>query len=333
MKKLFSAALISIGSFLEIFFYYWRFKQEGIPAWLSVIIGSSLTLLLTASVYQRRYKWAIFIIIPLSLYSVFATSAGQAFSLNEKIKDEEQASVDAENNNENIKEIENQITEINEEIFMIQAAMKKTVDSLENAWDYRGTLERSQKRIDILREDRKQLTEDLKTMREKSTTHEKVKTRANNIYTFYADMIHFSDYWLQFILQTILSAFIAIMSPIGLILYNSDGKETEKEIIKPVQKYSQKRNKNIPKVSKEKIDQWVFINWYGIRCDKSRYIIPEKSYINYFKRNKMQFDKKFYDKILEKAQALQFIDDNRIIIEKNEEKVKSGLYKEIKDNE
>lgn len=301
--------MISIGSFLEIYFYVWRFKQDDLSLWLSIIIGTGLTLTLTALIFKRNYKAVFVIIVPLALYSVFATSAGQAFSLNEKVDEEEQAAVSSEYIAQEIQDKEKEIFGIDEEIELLKAAIGKTVTGLENAWEYKGTLERSQARIDLLRVEKKELSAALFDLRKSATTHSNVTIRAKNIYTFYADMLNFSEYWLQFILQTILSAFIAIMAPAGMILFNSKEEPQPKK----------KKRKKVIGVSPEDVNEWVDIGWFGVRSGRSEELVPEATFQEYQKRHGKEFDKSKYDSILGESHRLHLVEKDGRIKEKRED--------------
>jgi len=80
-KLLPSLFLIVVGNFLEIYYYSYRFTNDNIPLWLAIVIGIGLTGLLTIATAYRKKPTAWILISTLIAYSIFATSAGQAFSL------------------------------------------------------------------------------------------------------------------------------------------------------------------------------------------------------------------------------------------------------------
>lgn len=61
------------GSFLEMYYYYFRFTMDGTPAPVAIIQAVALTAFLILA-YSRKLT---FLWVPLVIFSVFATSAGQ----------------------------------------------------------------------------------------------------------------------------------------------------------------------------------------------------------------------------------------------------------------
>lgn len=314
MRKLFSVFMIIIGSFLEIYFYVWRFSQDGLILPLSITIGAGLTLLLTILIYHRQYKWAVAIIIPLALYSIFATSAGQAFSLNEKSGEEEQKQVKSTYITEQIEEKKREITEIDVEINTINELLKNSVEDIEKLGTWRSTVRESWVHVDDLRATRENFRNQLAGLISQATAHSEVAVRPKNIYTFYSDMLSFPEYWLQFILQTLLSAFIAIMAPIGLITYN-------KKQLNPISA--------IKLLTPEYIEKWVNINWISCRSGKQNKILSKKLYRKHLENHNVAYDKEKYDIIHNLCCQKEIIHKNGNIIITEEERAIKILKKEI----
>lgn len=316
MKKWFAIGMIAIGSFLEILYYRWRFVNDGIESWLSITIGIALTLLLVLAIFQRKYKWAWMIIIPVSLYSVFATSAGQAFSLGEILQVESGKQVRSEYVIDEIVDIESQITWIDTETERISASIDATVNSLEDRGYWRTTLADAESRQRELRDDRRELSKQLSELRGQATQHEDVEERSRNIYEFYGNMFGWDKKFLQFALQTILSVFIAVMAPIGIIVLQKPKRRRPSK--------SAKKQKQ-PVLPKDTITRWIRINWIGIRSGKSKKILPRKTYKSFVEDRGESFNRQEYNRILNIAKKKNIVADDGRIIEKNEDKAASAV--------
>jgi len=318
MRGFFAWGIIIIGSFLEIWYYRFRFVNDGISSWLAITIGIALTLLLALAVFQRQYWWAWAIIIPVSLYSVFATSAGQAFSLGEILREDSTKQVQSEYTMDEIDDIRSQIDWIDSEIKRISESIDTTVDSLEDRGMWRTTLADAEKRQRELREERKQLTAELSELHKEARQHESVEKRSRNIYEFYGNMFHWDKEWLQFILQTILSTFIAVMAPLGIIVLQSTG------IKKPTVK-----KPSTDKITSDKIGRWIQISWIGIRSGKSKKILPKQTYESFLKDRGKIFDRQEYETIYNAAVKSGAIAEDGRIIEKNETEAKKLISEYI----
>lgn len=292
--KIFASSLIVIGSFLEIFYYAFRFSMDGIETWLSIIIGIALTLLLSLAVYKKI--WTIIIIV--SAYSILATSAGQSFSLTENQKIEETEKVQELYRHEEIEEIKNRINEINIQYKNIQDKIDSTVTSLKDRGYWRTTLATAEEKQQALDNERKQLNIRLKELRTEVKTTDK-KVLSSNIYVFYNKLFGWPVDWFQFVMQTILSAFIAIMAPLGIVTIQGHS-ITQKE--KPV-KYDYTNY----------IKRWVRYNWLGIRTGKSSAILPLPIFNKFIKDRNEEFEQEKYNKILNAARKSNVIENNKII--------------------
>jgi len=54
MKKALAVLLLVLGSFLEVYYYYFRFTQDGTPWQIAVIIGIALNFLLIGAKPSER---------------------------------------------------------------------------------------------------------------------------------------------------------------------------------------------------------------------------------------------------------------------------------------
>jgi hypothetical protein len=310
-RRIFSIALIVAGSFLEIYYYAYRFTSDGIQIWLAVTIGVALTLLLSLAVFQRKQKWAIWIIIPVALYSIFATSAGQAFSLGEVLRAE--ATIEARSRYvlDEIADAEKQIAWIDSEIERLSREIDATTNSLEERYEWKNTLAKAEARQDELSQQRRELAMRLTELRGSAQEHESVEKRSRNIYIFYGDMLNWSEEWLQFFLQTILSAFIAVMAPIGIMTYPKSIEEKAIDDSEPI-------SEPVERLPRNDVEKWIRINWIGIRTGRSKKILGQNTYVEFLNNRGEKFNQAHYDKLLETAKRARVIADDRRIIEKDE---------------
>lgn len=324
MKKnralIFAIALIVIGSFLEIFYYKVRFEQDGIVTWLSIIIGAALTLLLTLVVYIRKKPIAWLIIIPLAIYSILATSAGQSFSLS-KLQKEEAAieTVEAYTQDE-ITEARERIKYLDEQIIIINNQISGTVITLEDRFNWKNTLAAAQEQIKNYTEERAALAEKLSSLRSTAVTHEEVETVTTNIYKFYHNLTGVPASTLQFILQTLLSAFIAAMSPIGIITL-SGGRVHEKR--------AYVKHERTDEISDSDVLRWIRINWMGKRTGRSETILPKKVFTDFIAKNNERFSDKKYNKLLAIARELHILEGD--IIKADEELARKKIIDRLKN--
>ena len=309
MIKLFSILLIIIGSFLEIYFYWFRFKHDNIVDWLSIIIGMALTLLLCMAIISKKKLHIKLLIISVIIYSVLATSAGQSFSLSLVDKEETQNTVEEKYRQDNINDIETRIKQINTEYETIQNNINATVETLHDRGTYRTALGKAETRLVELNNERTKLRNELAELRNESITYEGIEQKKTNIYQFYNDLTGIPEKWLQFILQTILSIFIAIMAPLGIITIQGIKKRRE---VKPETPKPEKIKKDWTLL----IDKWVDINWMGIRSGKSNKILPKNTFLQYTNKHEQKFTEKEYNIIFKTAIVTRCIDkNNKILIE------------------
>jgi hypothetical protein len=308
MKKnrsvIFSVSLIVIGSFLEIFYYSYRFTNDGISAWLSIIIGVALTLLLSLAVYQRKKRIMWLIIIPVSIYSILATSAGQSFSLGLYEKNIQEEEAKEEYRQDEISEIRERIKDIDMEIIKLNNQISGTITSLEDRYEWKYTLASTEERIDELKNERSILYEELNNTRITAVTHESQDKAIINIYEFYHSLFGWPKRAFQFILQTVLSAFIALMSPVGIITL---GERKNRQINRIV---------NDKKIDYEPyIRAWVRANWMGKRNSRSNNILAPTVFAEYMRGKKAIWNTAIYNRISKTAREIGVINGNEILVE------------------
>jgi len=322
MANLFSVLLIIFGSFLEIWFYYWRFANDGIQWWLSFIIGSALTLMLSLAVYERKNRWMIFLVAPLIAYSILATSAGQTFSLNSVIIKNKTAIFQQDNINKNIDEIEQRIQSLNNQISELQNQRSATLTSLEDRFEWKNTTAGSEEREDQLKAERKEYETRLNLLRDSQTNIAVLSEKSQTIYEFYNSLVPIKTTWIQFIFQTLLSGFIAFMAPLGIITY-------KRKIQQPVIHAAPipvSAPVHLPVVqvlsspSDRFIRRWLQINWLGVEKEKSDSILPIETFKTFMENRNEAYEKSDYDYVLNRSIERKIIDKNHKIIEKNRQK-------------
>ena len=306
MVKLFGILLIIFGSFLEIYYYAYRFTNDGIETWLSIIIGIALTIFLCMAILYRNKKWVRFLILTLIVYSVLATSAGQSFSLSLFQKEETQEDIQEQYRQDEIEEIQYRIQQIDEKYSQIQFGINETTQTLHDRGVYRTALEKAENQQLLLNEERSLLRNRLSELRQYAISYEGIEKRKTNIYEFYNRLTIISENLLQFIFQTWLSIFIAIMAPLGI---------TTLQRIKP------KKEQEPAQTWISLIEKWVHINWFGIRSKKSRNILNETNFFEYTKAHGKVFTKRNYVKIKKIAIKTKCINNTGMIINNNEPEV------------
>ena len=324
-RFVFPVSMITFGSFLEIWYYYWRFNNDGIAAWLAVTIGASLTLLLALAVVWRRKGWAWLIIIPLAIYSIVATSAGQAFALGIVLEAESRIEVAEAVRQDEITEAESRIALLQSEYQDIREQINVTVGSLADRGLWRTTLavaEARQAELTVLITENQ---ERLSALRLDTITHEAVGSRSITIYEFYRDLFGLDPGWLQFILQTVLSAFIAVMAPIGILTLP----RREQRAVKP-----QKPGRPTGRKRAEwegPVNQWVSANWIGVRTQKSNRILLRETFEEFCSQRDIAFTDYRYRTIKSAAERCKVVDKNAITVY-DETRAKAQILTEVLKN-
>lgn len=273
IRRIFSIAIICVGCLLEIYYYFFRFINDGIDPWLSIVIGASLTLLLAFAVFNRKRKWAWILMIVLVTFSVFSTSAGQSFSLGVKQREAKKIETSEGYQTDEIKNLISRREAIDTELQDITQQINKTVVTLEDRAIWRTTLAAAESRKTELSKERIEVDNKLNTLYSENTIYGNENNSDNisavvNIYDFYSGIFGWKPESIQFILHTILSVFIAIMSPIGLLSYPQRENNTSRKI-------GRKRDKKIKRGIKKPIslsdkwrpwvERWVHANWLGVK--------------------------------------------------------------------
>ena len=308
MKKLFSILLIIIGSGLEIYYYAQRFVNDGITVWLSIIIGISLTLFLSLLMLKRDNKIIWLLIVPLAVYSILCTSAGQSFSLSEMHNSQVAAAVQEDNRSEQIKEYKHEIELLDKELEKLSDQI--TVNTTWARSRYGDAVEAVQKRQDEIKSEKKVYQDQINALRAQQTVSATREKETTSIYQFYYKLFGFNAGILQFILQTILSFFIASMAPFAIILMTSEKPEPVKK-----RKYTKKQGTDYS----EYIEKFVNVCWIPFRKNRSDKIVDKRQFVDWMRQRKKSgkesilFTDKIFDIIKNHAIKQNIIDENGII--------------------
>ncbi|MCK4815596.1 hypothetical protein KA005_07495 [bacterium] len=302
-QKTISILLIACGSFLEIWYYCARFYAEGTSAPISIIQGVALTSLLVGLFILRSNRLVWLLIIPLAVYSIFNTAAGQRQSLTMKAESQVTGI-----NTQKILDLENSIDRKTKRYDDIQVMINNTVTDLETMWEWKNSTARYEDEMDLIDSEIETIRLSISELRIPLIEESKI----GKIYTFYSGLIGISSEWLQFWLQVIFSFFIAIMAPTGIVLY-------------PVPK--KKRTRIID--WKTYITKWVQYNWIGIRTGKSDHILSKKVFMDYARSKGDQFNDIIYRTILKTALQTKSVDKGNKICNTEQEAIEK-IYKEMR---
>jgi hypothetical protein len=264
-KFWFSVVLIALGSFLEVYYYAFRFMQDGIEIWLGVTIGIALTVLLQLTVIIREIKYIKILTFALIAYSVLCTSAGQTFSLQQETVQQAQEQVREINRNEEKADIEKRIADIDSRLIDIRNQKNQTVRTLEDRFEWKNTLAKIEQIEADLNAERGSLATRLSELREQITSNVQIQVETSNIYIFYEQLTGIPKDWLKFILHTILSLFIAIMAPTGIIGITSGENKKEQQAEEPKEELTLVKKQ--PYSWGASVSKWIEINWQSLKTD------------------------------------------------------------------
>jgi len=134
-----------------------------------------------------------------------------------------------------------------------------------------------------------------------------VEEHSTNIYEFYNKLFGLDPVWLQFILQTILSAFIAVMVPIGILtLPKREPPAKPQKVGRPV---GRDRSQWEAAVS-----SWVNTNWIGVRTKKTNRILQRETFDKFCKDRGIEFTDYRYRTIKSAAERAGVVDNSLITV-------------------
>lgn len=309
-KNITAFILIVVGVSLEIYYYGTRFIADGTWGPLAFFIGAGLNLLLITTVRKKKARYKI-LSFALVVFSVVSTSAGQTFAMIQKGEREakevtapEIASIEKEN-----EELEKEIAELNSQI-------TGTVTTLEDRYEWRNTLTKAEKQRE---EKRAKINENRKRLYELRDGKKILSDERETVYTFYSGILRgkIGADMLKFILHTILSVFIALMAPVGILSLEEkigNGKQIESE-----------------KSTGELTDaEWVRFMWRGTRLEHPLYGIPNDELMRkYCEIAKKEWNLARHGERVKRAETLGLIslEKGKILVSQEEAEEKMGIKK------
>lgn len=258
MIRLTAVALIVLGAFLEIFWYYLRFAEDGLSHWLSIIIGTALTLFLAVlTILRKENRWAIPAAFILAAYSVFATTAGQSVALGMILEERGEETAQQAITADAITDYRANIERLDrEEAQLLSSTEGLTLRDRANFRTY--GIAPIEKRKAAIAEERREWQDQIDAERDTLTTHKTVEIQELNVYVFYASVIGGDPRVIQIILQVALSVFIALMAPAGIIMLSGG---------RPKVKAKSKKRKPSQEYTRQ-VKQWAYLSWTGIRAKR-----------------------------------------------------------------
>ena len=333
MKRAFAVLMITLGSFLEIYFYIYRFIQDGMPIYISVIIAAALNLLLALSVLRAKDgPWWLAIAIPIAIYSVFSTSAGQTFSLLNR----EAASVSTVSVASNDKLVERYGKDLDSLLAEREAIVARLVkvDTVEKRFEYRITVGNDEKRMTEIDAEKTRIQALMASATQERNVAAVQGVRATSIYSFYSGIAGWGGTdCLKFIFHTVLSVFIALMTPVGLLSWPRSAELIDREsqstlniqsaplsdapdmtvhsvsisALAPI--ISRTSTANVFRsISADDISRFVNLSWYRVRQKTSDMLLPEPTFFDFMKRQSVQFSPDVYKRLSELCIELNIFD-------------------------
>lgn len=193
----------AIVAFLEVYYYYYRFSMDGLSVPLALISGVGLTGFLLVTYLQKMF-W---LYIPLVIFSVFATSAGQSYALAE---DARQQALNAAV----VLERSNVITDLEGEKNRLSVALAGIVipKSMDVRRRYAEEVEKALEEKAGYEVELTQVNAKLEDLRPQAVGIGKRETS----YDFYAGLLGIKAEWIQVFIHTVLSVFISFMAPVSI---------------------------------------------------------------------------------------------------------------------
>lgn len=311
-QKLLAGTTLACGVTLEIFYYFIRFQAEGSGSAIALIQGISLTsFLLVVFSLRKRGPAAWLVIIPLLAYSIFTTSSGNRQNLVNKATEDTRSL-----NAGTITELQDKLNRKKEAYNDAFAMKSNSFDTVQEMAHWRSTvagvdesLAEKEKEIDAIENQIIQLG--------RAGVEESSVSR---IYDFYSRFIPgLTSDSLQVLLQTLLSAFIAMMAPAATMLWPKEEEST------PVTVEESPHSVDWEYFVRE----WVHTNWTGIRNGQTRAILSKDKFIEFKTSRGIAFTHEVYDKIKTAAFTIKAV-DNSGITEDNEEKAIKAILREVK---
>jgi len=309
IKKTFCVALIIFGISLDTYFYAFRFIADGLPIVIAISCGIMLELLLSFCVYHRT-KISTAIAIAITIYAVVQTSAGQTFALLSHT-----ASIGVETENKTANFAMNQCKE-NLERLTVEAntitAQLKSLQSAQARAAYAGTIAQANRRLAEITRERSRLMDLLIKTSSATVTDARIENQKTSIYGFYAGMKDWKkDDWLKFLFHFVLSVFIAIAAPVGIITW---GHKTTRATF-----------------SKQQIETFVAAAWYRVRNNTGMTVLSEIEFNALLQKRGYLIEAGVYFALMNKCAQTGLVDASGRVLEKDHRTVITKLVGEKSD--
>ena len=264
IKRFFCVSIIALGSLLEVYFYVFRFRGDGMFFPVAIVAAVALCMLLAFSVYNKIKPLTVAIII----FSTAQTSVGQTFSLlehNAKAGTDTTSEMLIAEHKKNIDRLSLEADNINDQL--------RSLSDIASRSNYGRTVSGATSRLDRIHAERLQSIKAIQELTQARQKAERDIVAMTSIYDFYASMPKWSGMdWLKFVFHSFLSVLIALMTPIGIMSWETKEK-------KP------KRVKLTPQEARD----FVTVAWHKVRNKTGREILPELSFDDLCMRREIKF--------------------------------------------
>lgn len=309
IRKIFCAALITLGITLDTYFYAFRFIADGLPAVVAIASGVALELLLSFAVYNtRRSKIFVVIAVAITMYAVVQTSAGQTFAL---LSHTASIGVETETNTATftMAQCEKNIDRLTTEADTITRQLK-SLQSAKARADYAGTITSANARLNQLMRERTQLMDVLLKTTAATVSDARNVNNRKSIYGFYAGMINWKkDDWLKFVFHFFLSVLIAIMAPVGIISWGHQATFHVEH-------------------SRQQVEMFVAAAWYRVRNNTGMTVLSEVQYNELLQKRGHPVETGVYFALMNKAVQSGLVNTSGFALEKDHKKVIEKLIGE-----
>lgn len=265
------AVLIVFGWYAEVYWYYFRFVADGNSVQVAIAQGVALTLFLSIAATFKRGWGKRLLIGALVAYSVFATAAGQSYSLEIVRIANASETAKQEAALRRIADIDADISVASAEKERLQAIRAEGAPTLADQSLWRTALAN-------LNEDIAEQEAVIAALTaEKLSIIDTGEVKPPDIYTRYSNLTGIPVVAVESIFQLVLSLFIALMAPVGVAIWPKP----------PKVKATRKPRIAEPKerVSRKLIDRWVQVNWMGLRNKTGSKILQTKSFEEFITRH------------------------------------------------
>ena len=303
IKKIFCAALVTLGITLDTYFYAFRFIADGLPVIIAVSSGIALELLLSFAVYNaRRSKIFIAIAVAITIYAVVQTSAGQTFAL---LSHPAGIGVETETGTATftMAQCRENIARLTEEANTITGQLK-SLQSVKARVEYAGTISRANERLNQITRERTRLMDTLLKTSAATVTDARSADSQKSIYSFYAGMVNWKkDDWLKFIFHFFLSVLLAIMAPVGIVSWGRTAATAA------------------PEFSQQQIEMFVAAAWYRVRNNTGMTVLSEVAYNELLQKRGHPVETGVYFALMNKCMQYGMVNTGGFALEKDHKKV------------